>query len=137
MSQTQRDDAIDQMREIATLKAEVERLQERVIKLTGHLDWVGWSSDGVAKARAEVERLQSANDGQKQAIINQGKTIYTLRAERKELLAACKAAIEVLPDFLIDPTCSLEAQASSEVERDEMAAVHCLRRAIAKAEATP
>ena len=38
---------------------EIERLTNRISELTGHLDWLSWSSDGVEKARAEIERLQT------------------------------------------------------------------------------
>jgi hypothetical protein len=38
--------------------SEVERLQARVEQLTGHLDWIGWSSDGIEKAKAETESLR-------------------------------------------------------------------------------
>jgi len=39
--------------------AEIDRLRDRVDQLTGHLDWIGWSSDGVEKAKAEIQRLRS------------------------------------------------------------------------------
>ncbi len=32
----------------------------RASTLKGHLNWVGWDSDGVAKAKAEVKRLREA-----------------------------------------------------------------------------
>ena len=41
---------------------EIERLQARVEQLKGHLDWVGWSSDGVAEGQAKIEQLREALD---------------------------------------------------------------------------
>jgi hypothetical protein len=41
---------------------EVERLQQRVTELIGHLDWLGWGSDECesqrAKDKAELEQLR-------------------------------------------------------------------------------
>ena len=47
---------------MAKAAAEIERLQSRTQRLEGHLDWVGWDSEGVEKAKAEVERLQAERD---------------------------------------------------------------------------
>ena len=44
---------------MAKAAAEIERLQSRIQRLEGHLDWVGWDSEGVEKAKAEIERLQA------------------------------------------------------------------------------
>ena len=40
---------------------EIKRLQAQVTKLKGHLDWLGWGSDGVDKARAEIKRLRAVD----------------------------------------------------------------------------
>ena len=45
-----------------SLHNEIERLQARVEQLKGHLDWVGWSSDGVAEGQAKIEQLREALD---------------------------------------------------------------------------
>lgn len=46
---------------LAAKDAEIERLREalaerdeRIAKLEGHLDWIGWSSEGIEKAQAEL-----------------------------------------------------------------------------------
>jgi chromosome segregation ATPase len=44
--------------EIRKLKARLERSRNRVEDLKGHLTWIGWSEDGVIRAKAEIERLQ-------------------------------------------------------------------------------
>jgi hypothetical protein len=45
--------------EVAQLQGEVKRLQTRANELVGHLDWLGWDSDGVAEARQEIRQLQA------------------------------------------------------------------------------
>ena len=39
--------------------AEIKEQRDHVAELEGHLDRVGWDSNGVADAKADVERLQS------------------------------------------------------------------------------
>lgn len=51
----ERDRLLDQ---IERLEKENDKLSSRIGELTGHLDWIGWSSDGVAKAQSEIERLR-------------------------------------------------------------------------------
>ena len=42
-------------------KAEIERLRNRIEELKGHLTWIGWSEDGVIRAKAEIERLRKSD----------------------------------------------------------------------------
>ena len=38
---------------------EIVRLQARVRQLNGHLEWIGWDSDGVIKTKAEILQLRA------------------------------------------------------------------------------
>jgi len=57
-----RDDKIEQ------LEKENDRLGNRIGELTGHLDWIGWSSEGIAGAKKDEARMKflagcASNDG--------------------------------------------------------------------------
>lgn len=51
----------DIRRYIAELCNEGQRLQERVERLEGHLNWVGWSSEGVERAMRATATLAQQN----------------------------------------------------------------------------
>ena len=38
---------------------EIERNHARIEELKGHLTWLGWSSEGIERAKAEITRLQA------------------------------------------------------------------------------
>lgn len=42
-------------------KKERDKLQARVTQLTGHLDWVKWSEEGVVEAKARIASLEQEN----------------------------------------------------------------------------
>jgi chromosome segregation ATPase len=50
---------------IDRLAAEVKERDGRIEQLTGHLDWLGWSSDGIAAARQQLDELRKELDGWK------------------------------------------------------------------------
>jgi hypothetical protein len=45
---------------VSSQAADNERLTDRVEQLTGHLDWLRWSEEGVVEAKTELERLRGA-----------------------------------------------------------------------------
>lgn len=46
---------------VLSQQPEIERLKARVVQLEGHLDWLGWSSDGIQRARNTMDRICDLN----------------------------------------------------------------------------
>ena len=52
----------DAMSERDELKAQLAKARARIATLEGHLDWIGWSSDGVERCRQQLAEARAANE---------------------------------------------------------------------------
>ena len=70
----------------------IEGLANRVNQLNGHLNWLGWDSDGVEKARAEIERLR--------ADLQTNEVAVSVLQQENERLHGLQAEVERLKDSM-------------------------------------
>lgn len=83
---------------INALEVEVERLTERIKTLTGHLDWIGWSSDGIDKARAAEEEVDRQGKAIAQALVD----VKRLTDEVKQLRGVRDAGLNANRSLMAD-----------------------------------
>lgn len=77
-------------------EGELERLKKRVEELTGHLDWIGWGSEGAIARREEAASLRAENEQLKKerddANIDRPDLLTELTAAETELVKLRKLA---------------------------------------------
>ena len=85
--------------QIERLERENDKLGIRIGELTGHLDWIGWSSEGITKARAELDRLTreldevlKSRDAARVGVVNGIRATQELTRERDEARAVVDIA---------------------------------------------